>query len=101
MLGYIIERVTSKEFSQFMIVNIFNPLEMNHSDFKWSERVKPTQAKGYKYKKGKFVESGTSLQVHMPAGSLYASLNDMTKYMRCLLNGGTLNGKQILTGQMI
>ena len=34
-----------------MIQNIFNPLEMNNSDFAWSERIKPSQAKGYKSKK--------------------------------------------------
>lgn len=96
LLGFIVQTLSDKEFSRYMIENILNPLEMNNSDFKWTERVKPNQAKGYKYKKGGFIEFGTEFYVHMPAGSLYASMNDMIKYMKCLLNGGTLNGKQII-----
>ncbi|MHA1146906.1 MAG: serine hydrolase domain-containing protein [Promethearchaeota archaeon] len=96
LLGYILEKVSGTEFSDYMINNIFEPLGMNNTDFKWSERVKPHQVKGYKYKKGKFIEYGTKLQTQMPAGSLYASINDMITYMKCLLNGGELNGKKII-----
>jgi len=96
LLGYLIEIITGVEFSEYMIQNVLNPLEMKNSDFAWSNRVKPLQAKGYRAKKDSFVESGTTTQIQMPEGSLYASINDMMKYMDCLLKGGTLKGVQIL-----
>ena len=96
LLGYLIEIITGVEFSEYIIQNILDPLEMKNSDFAWSDRVKPLQAKGYKAKKDGFVESGTTMQAQMPEGSLYASINDMMKYMQCLLNGGKTNGAEIL-----
>ena len=96
LLGYLLEEISEIEFSRYMIKNLFNPLEMDHSDFVWSARVKPHQAKGYKYTKGEYVEFGTAMQTLMPAGSLYASIGDMTRYMRCLLNGGSYKGTQLL-----
>ncbi|MHA1281359.1 MAG: serine hydrolase domain-containing protein [Promethearchaeota archaeon] len=96
LLGYILEQITGKEFSEYMIENIFNPLEMKNTDFKRSERVRPLQAKGYKYKKGKFIEFGTELQTQMPQGSLYSSIEDMTKFAICLLNYGLFGGKHII-----
>ncbi len=86
LLGYILELISGTEFSKYMRENILDPLNMNSTDFAWSERVKLPQAKGYKLEKGVNIESGTATQCHMPAGSIYASFNDMLKFIQCLLN---------------
>jgi len=101
LLGFLLELISGMEFSRYMIENIFNPLEMNNSDFKWSNRVKPLQAKGYKLKKGKNIEFGTETQIQMPAGSLYTSINDMMNYIKCLLNGGKFNNSQIIKSETL
>lgn len=94
LLGYLLEKLSNEEFSRYMLDNIFEPLDMGHSDFAWSDRVKVYQAKGYKLKKGNPIEFGTNSHCHMPAGSAYSSINDMLKYIICMLNGGKIGGKK-------
>ncbi|MGV9197548.1 MAG: serine hydrolase domain-containing protein [Promethearchaeia archaeon] len=101
LIGYIIELISKQEFADYMRGHILQPLKMDHSDFERRARVEANQAKGYKLKRGKNVEFGTDLRVLQPAGSLYASTNDMLNYMQCLLNGGDYNGHQLIKSETL
>lgn len=96
LLGYLLEIISGENFSEYVRTNILDSIGMNRSDFLWSESVKRHQAKGYKLKKGRNIESGTKLQTTQPAGALYASINDMLKYISCLLNEGKCGSTQII-----
>jgi len=54
-------------------------------------------ATGYKVEDGKFIAKGPEyLGLVMPAGSAVSTGRDMGRFMLAMLNGGTLDGRQIL-----
>lgn len=101
LIGYLVEILSGQPFAEYMRKHLLEPLGMSHSDFERSETIRNYQAKGYKLKHSKNVEFGTNLRVHKPAGALYASVNDMLKYMNCLLNQGKYKGGQLIQSESL
>jgi CubicO group peptidase (beta-lactamase class C family) len=95
--GYIVQRVSGEEFSDYIQNHIFTPLGMAHSTFKQPPpaNLKDLVATGYKQASDdkpipfEVVEAA-------PAGALSSTSTDMAKFMMAHLSGGSYNGARIL-----
>ena len=95
-LGQLIEDVSGQPLDEYMIEHVFEPLGMFKTDFMLSERVKEGLAKGYAFKKGKFIELPYKKVLVSAAGSVFSSVNEMAAYMAALMKGGENPSGRIL-----
>lgn len=109
----IIEVVSGKSYEQFMQERLFNPLSMRETTF-WptAEQVKRL-AKSYKLDpqtKGlqeiaidqlTYPLNDRQHRYPMPAGGLFSTAEDVSKFCRMILNGGTLNGKRYISPESL
>lgn len=78
LLGLVLEKVTNKTYTEYMEEAIFKPLDMSKSTF-----ATPPDSAGVIPLEPQFwgVEEG----VQNPTGGMYASTNDLSKYLRYVL----------------
>ena len=83
LLGIIIETVTHKSYFQVIRENIFEPLEMNHTGFDFTNLKSPDKATGYS---GDFLTAADIVDssVSFAAGSLYTTVGDLYKWDQAL-----------------
>ncbi len=102
LLGQIIEKVSGKSFEEYVKENILQPLEMNRSTFSLEDVKKDKDSsRGFNYNvKDKQIERETTDLLSGPfiagAGGLISSVQEITNYLHCHMNGGTFNGKKVL-----
>ncbi|MBN2268973.1 MAG: beta-lactamase family protein [Sedimentisphaerales bacterium] len=105
-LAKIVQIVSGKPINQFAAENIFGPLNMNRTSYNppesWKDNIAATE-----------VVNGTPLRgtVHDPLAQLmdgisgnagvFSTADDLETFCRMLLNGGTYNGKQILSPESV
>ncbi|QHV97440.1 serine hydrolase [Spirosoma endbachense] len=98
-LGYIMERVTGKSYSQLMKDDIFNKIGMNSSGSYFHTQVINKRATGYDYSFGGYTSSDFRDQSNtMGTGDLYSTVDDIFRFHIALSNNTLLN-KQ-LTAEM-
>lgn len=107
-LGRIVEVVSGKSYAAFMQERIFNPLGMKDTTFHPTPAQAKRIAKSYKPGPGGkgleettvyFVQGGLSdkARTAFPAGGLFSTAEDVLKFYQMMLNGGTWNGKRLLS----
>lgn len=106
LLGYLIEQISGKNFSEYMQNEIFEPLHMNESFWYLNEIPHSNIANPHEvpHKHSEFKE--TQVMNHfgyadVPAGQLRTSVNDYLKFVQLLLNDGKVDGKQFISKPMI
>ena len=96
--AYILEQVTGTAFEDFVNANVFEVLGMESATFHLPNDPS-RMAKGY--------EDGGETTAHYdhiivrPSGALNASARDMARYLRMMINRGTLDGVELLRPQTI
>jgi CubicO group peptidase (beta-lactamase class C family) len=109
-LGRIIEIVSGESYQDFMQERIFDPLGMKNTTYYPSTDQKNRLAVSYAMKDGKLTPTDNKLlpgpvgdRSHYapPNGGLFSTAEDYCKFCRMLLNGGTLDGKQILAPESV
>lgn len=107
--GRIIEVVTGKSFEAFLDERLCRPLGMKDTTFWPSESQEARVAKSYKPGKDNTgLEATTIPQLYyplsnrthrfaMPAGGLFSTAHDLSRFYRMLLRGGELDGQRILS----
>ena len=99
-LGYIMERVTGKTYSQLMKDDIFDKLQMNNSGSYQHLQIVPNRATGYDYSFGGFTSADFRDQSNtMGTGDLYSTVDDLFTFHLALSNH-TLLSKE-LTDEML
>jgi len=105
-LAKIVEVVSGKTIDVFAAENIFGPLKMNHTAYNPPESCSRNIA-------ATEVVKGQALRgtVHDPLAGLmggisgnagvFSTADDLSIYCRMLLNGGTWNGVQVLSGESV
>ena len=98
-LGYIMERVTGKTYSQLMKEDIFDKAGMANSGSYHHMQIVPNRATGYDYSFGGFTSADFRDQSNtMGTGDLYSTVDDLFKFHIAISNNTLLN-KQ-LTDEM-
>tara|TARA_A200000113_G_scaffold538_1_gene551 strand:+ start:4118 stop:6460 length:2343 start_codon:yes stop_codon:yes gene_type:complete len=97
VVGYTLEKVFQKPYVEFMQQNILNPLGMNASsfEFKNSMSLNLAEATMWSYDGRSFKAPRFELGM-IPAGSLYSSVTDLTKFLNMILSDGSLNGERFV-----
>jgi CubicO group peptidase (beta-lactamase class C family) len=111
VLGYLVEKLSGMSFGEFLRTRLFDPLGMNDTAFyvpsdkieRFSSCYQPeTQGSGLRlqddgrestYAKPPVLESG--------GGGLVSTAHDYLRFCRMMLNGGTLDGVQILSPKTV
>lgn len=88
LLGAVIEKVSGMTYAEFVRKEIFEPLEMRHSDYDSPTRIIPRRIGGYQ-KGNEGYENAPYLSPTQPyaAGALLSSVDDMTVWIESLLAG--------------
>jgi CubicO group peptidase (beta-lactamase class C family) len=97
--GYILEKLTGHSCEDYIADNILRPLAMDHSDMRLTPEVSATLAQGYRGNPPLPVPYFPILL--RPAGEMKASPNDMARFVRMMLNRGTLDGVKIVSPESI
>jgi CubicO group peptidase (beta-lactamase class C family) len=112
-IGRIIEVVSGQSYKDFLQARLFGPLGMKDTTCWPTKSQVKRLAKSYKAKDSSDgLEETTITQLHyplsdhenrypMPAGGLFSTANDLAKFSRMLLNGGTLDGTTYVTQKSI
>jgi CubicO group peptidase (beta-lactamase class C family) len=107
--GRIIEVVSGMAYEDFLDKRLFAPLGMTDTTFWPNEQQVKRLAKGYKPGKGgigleetrvgqlQYPLTDRGRRFPMPAGGLFSSAADVGRFCRMVLNGGTLDGKRVLS----
>jgi CubicO group peptidase (beta-lactamase class C family) len=99
-LGYIMERVTGKSYSQLMKEDIFSKLQMENSGSYYHTQIVPKRATGYDYSFGGFTSADFRDQSNtMGTGDLYSTVDDLFKFHLSITNHSLINKE--LTDQML
>ena len=86
LLAIIVERISGKNLNEFAKEKLFQPLQMNSTCFKISNKqVIENLAIGYQFTDGNYI-SNTSSQESYGAGSMGSSIEDLSKWIS-VLNG--------------
>ncbi len=105
ILGYLVEVVSGQKFEDFLQERLFNPLGMVDTGFLVPERKRPRLARIYgPGPDGKLQVMAPILDsYHGPGqgfpsggGGLFSTIGDYARFGQMLLNGGKLDGCQIL-----
>lgn len=103
LLGYMMAKVREKPFDQAMAELLFRPLGMEQSSFSQPlpEAIAANLARGYAYEDGKYEEVPLDYVRLSPGVALVTSGEDMGRFMLALLNGGKVDGAQVLAPQTV
>jgi CubicO group peptidase (beta-lactamase class C family) len=102
LLGYLIEKLSGQPFKDYMRANVFNPLEMNDTEFNprpdMDERLSvpyvPDEQTGV-------LKATPRLKASVwPAGIVYGTIGNQANWLVANLNGGTFKGRRVLSEQM-
>ena len=98
-LGYIMERVTGKSYSQLMKEDIFDKVGMHSSGSYYHTQVVNKRATGYDYSLGGYTSSDFRDQSNtMGTGDLYSTVEDLFTLHLAITNNTLIN--KDLTAQM-
>jgi CubicO group peptidase (beta-lactamase class C family) len=102
-LGRIVEVVSGLPFQTFLQTRLFDPLDMRDTTFFPSAEQRARLAKPYQLVEGKLVEQGfgdfnpeNHDRYPAPNGGLFSTATDYSRFLRMLLNMGTLDGRTYL-----
>ncbi len=105
-LGELVERVTGQSLDAYAARHIFRPLGMKDTRFLPSlvlrPRIAPADMEGGVLRWGE-VQDPTARRMGGVAGhaGLFGTADDLALFAQMLLNGGTLNGRRILSAQSV
>ena len=93
--GVVVEKIAGVDYGTFISENIFRPLEMNNAVVNWNLiKDKTNVIDGHAPTNGKLLPVGLSFtQAADPAAGVYASINDMAKWVQMQLNNGKYGGQ--------
>jgi CubicO group peptidase (beta-lactamase class C family) len=96
LAGYIVERVSGRNFNEYVAENIFKPLGMSRSSFvqPLPADLRPLMSNGYRLGSGK--SKRFEVIEEAPAGALAASAADLSRFMIAHLQNGKNQNGQIL-----
>ena len=99
--GQVIEELSGKTWEQFVQQRIFDPLGMSHSTLTIEDNIKgPEPAVPYSERRDStelYRQPYYTAEVAIaPAGAINSNVQDLSRWVIALLNGGKVDGKQVI-----
>lgn len=95
--GYIIEKITGQKYEQFIKEEVLKPIGMDQSSFFYTDSIESQLVNGYQ---GNYKPVDYQHIYLRPAGSLHTSAKDMAKFVRMMLNNGSISGRSVITDSL-
>jgi CubicO group peptidase (beta-lactamase class C family) len=102
--GYLIEAVSGKPYADALDERIFKPLGMQSTTLRPTMAMTRPLAQGHNVSgrdKPTVVRPFADNAGNWPAGSIFSSVNDLSRFVIAFMNGGQIEGKQVLTPSLI
>ena len=96
--AYVVEKLAGKAFEDYVREHVFAPLGMDSSTFRFPQDA-ALLAKGYAADGVR--EAGYDHIIVRPSGGLNSSSREMARYLRMMINRGTLDGVRLLAPETI
>lgn len=101
ILGYMVERITGQKFDQYSRDNIFVPLNMYNTSFRFVDIDKENLAVPYIYCFWGYEPFMHAGDVDYPSGCLRTSVAELSYFLIAHMNGGVCNGVRILEEETV
>ena len=94
MLGAALGHAAGKKYTEYVIENIFAPLQMTHTAFEPNPKIQSNIAKGYAVGPDDKIDTETPAQEHqgrgykVPNGAIYTTIGDLARFVELELGGG-------------
>jgi CubicO group peptidase (beta-lactamase class C family) len=102
--GHLCELVTGGSWEEHLTASILGPLGMTASSFSWqgAEKLGPV-ARPYSLLDGELrrIPYAAGAFLSGPCGSVYSTLDDMLRWLRVHLDGGVLDGAQVMSAHIV
>lgn len=102
--GYIIQELTGKLYADAMDERLFKPLGMTHTTYRPMVAMTFPLAQGHDAvgkAKPTVVRPFVNNVGDWPAGYAYSNVSDLARFVIAFMNGGRLEGKQVLSPSLI
>ncbi len=96
--GYIIEKVTGRQYEDYLKDEVMEPMGMDWSSFAYSDSVKKKLVQGYE---GDYNPIDYRHIYLRPSGALHTSPSEMARFVRMMLNNGTLDGQSVIADSLL
>ncbi len=94
LLGVIIEKLSGQSYTDFLKVNIFEPLGLDETHYLDNDPIVPRRAEGYEVKDGALVnDDPLSMRLPYAAGSLGSSVHDLLRWQKALVSHQLLSAE--------
>jgi len=103
LAGFLTEQIYGKSYPDAVADLILRPLGMTRST------IRPTEAMTYPLALGHDIKNGTAAVVRpidnnaakYPGGSMYSSVDELSRWAVAMLGGGKIDGKQVLPSSLV
>jgi CubicO group peptidase (beta-lactamase class C family) len=103
LAGYVLEEVSKKSYADAMSELLFQPLGMKHTTLRPSVAMTYPLSMGHSVS-GKeppaIIRPAFNNVAMWPAGSIYSSVNELSRFVIALMNDGRVEGKQLLSPEV-
>ncbi|RLF35738.1 MAG: hypothetical protein DRM99_04080 [Thermoplasmata archaeon] len=101
ILGYLVEILSNKSFEEYCQENIFEPLGMRNTSFKFANVNATMVAVPYDFDSGEFYPIMHYDILDTPAGGLRTTVLDLSRFLIAHMNNGEYHGVRILNESTI
>jgi CubicO group peptidase (beta-lactamase class C family) len=103
LAGYAAEVAAHKPFADVLADEMFHPLGMKRTTFRPTVAMTYPLAQGHELREGKpvVIRPAADNAATWPAGSMFTSGNDLARFVIAFMNGGRLDGEQVLAESLV
>jgi CubicO group peptidase (beta-lactamase class C family) len=101
LAGYLIEAVSGKSYADQLNESVFKPLGLQRTTFRPTMAMTYPLAQGHEGVPPKIIRPAADNAGNWPAGSMFSSVFDLSRFVIAFMNGGQLEGKQVLSPSLV
>ena len=102
VVGYVLQRTQNQPFTDYLAQSLLTPLGLENSSFQPQPRIVRELSQGVMWTYSGVTFPAPQFELGIaPAGSMYASVNDLGRFISVLLAGGRGPGGQVLKPETI
>jgi len=103
LAGLLAETVAGKPYADVMQDRVFGPVGMRCTTLRPLMAMTRPLAQGHDVVEGKIVvlRPAPDNAANWPAGSVFSNINDLSRFVIAMMNGGKLEGKQVLSPKVV